>query len=192
MTGPGSLHGNSFCKTPAFLRKPLPTASDLQNRYEPIRPLFVKYAKNCQITVPATKRGNERNLSNITALSTPTPKCTPVRLRIRVAARRGHLRRGLLPRVEREGQGQLILLVMGGDDLSLRTAQYTNFTDSINIYNWAFKTYTYQEVLKLTDSFPRYRDPRQGRQIHNPRAGGLLAFCCPPGHAREHRANITL
>jgi D-alanyl-D-alanine carboxypeptidase (penicillin-binding protein 5/6) len=118
-------------------------------------PLFMEICNTIKVTIPATNMSPERQLSNTNGLINPDSELYPgYYYKYAVGIKTGHTDAAgyCLVSSAKQGDVSLICVIMGGYALDLASGtQYSNFTDSINLYDWAFETYSYQDVLKTTD-----------------------------------------
>lgn len=118
-------------------------------------PLFMEVCNTVKVTVPATNMSPERLLSNTNGLINPDSELYPgYYYKYAVGIKTGHTSAAgyCLVSSAKQGDVSLICIIMGGYALELAAGtQYSNFTDSTKIYDWAFETYSYKDVLKTTD-----------------------------------------
>jgi len=118
-------------------------------------PLFMEICNSAGYTVPATNASELRQLSNSNALISVDSMYSDDYY---YADARG-IKTGFtnaagycLASTAARGELELLAVVLGGTASGeAGNVQYTNFGDSIRLYDWAFKNYGYHEVLSTTD-----------------------------------------
>lgn len=117
--------------------------------------LFMQICNTAEITISATNKSEARKLVNTNGLITNNAE--PYKgyyYEYASGIKTGHTDAAgycLISTAKKDGIS-LLCVVMGGK--ATPTADgltYGNFTDSINLYNWAFGNYSYRDILKTTD-----------------------------------------
>lgn len=116
--------------------------------------LFLTICNTRSYTVPATNSSQERTLQNTNGLINPDSEIYPdYYYEYAVGVKTGHTDAAgycLISTAAKNG-ANFLLVVMGGKAQDTRTrVDYSNFSDSINLYNWAFENFSYRDVLKST------------------------------------------
>lgn len=119
--------------------------------------LFMEIANTPSVTIPATNYSKERNFNNSNALICPDSVYGSGYLYGKAAGiKTGFTSDAGYCLVSSASNGEIDLLagVFGGytypgDDGG---THYTNFEDSITLYDWVFDNFSYQEVLKSAES----------------------------------------
>ncbi len=118
--------------------------------------LFAEISGAATYTVPATNLSEERQLSNTNGLINPETRAYPgYYYEYARAGKTGHTEEAgycLASVAERDG-ARLVCVVLGG--VSAENADgsrsYSNFSDSRQLYSWAFSNFSVQEVLSTTE-----------------------------------------
>lgn len=133
------------------------TPSDLAKiAYEAYsHPLFMQICNTVTRTVPATNMSPERKLSNTNGLINNDSEMYKDYLYENAAGMKtGHTQDAgyCLVSSASKNDMSLICVIMGGQGIErVDGTEYTNFTDSIKLYNWAFENYSYRDILETTD-----------------------------------------
>jgi D-alanyl-D-alanine carboxypeptidase (penicillin-binding protein 5/6) len=117
--------------------------------------LFMEICNTVSFTVPATNLSEMRELSNTNALLNPDSMYSDKYyyeyakgMKTGYTSDAGHC---LISTASKNGVS-LLAVVMGADATGEGDATvYGNFADSITLYNWVFKNFSYREILKTTD-----------------------------------------
>jgi serine-type D-Ala-D-Ala carboxypeptidase (penicillin-binding protein 5/6) len=118
-------------------------------------PLFAKICNTVTRTVPATNVSKERVLQNTNGLINTNSELYPGYLyQYAAGVKTGHTTDAgycLVSTASKDGV-ELLCVVLGGKAVdNSGKAQYTNFLDSISLYNWAFANFSYRDILETTD-----------------------------------------
>ena len=118
-------------------------------------PLFMQICNTVKKTVPATNVSPERNLSNTNGLINTESELYPgYYYEYAAGMKTGHTQDAgycLVSTATKNGM-TLLCVVMGGQGVErVDSTEYTNFTDSIKLYNWAFENYSYRDILETSD-----------------------------------------
>ncbi len=118
-------------------------------------PLFMEICNTVTRTVSATNVSPERVLSNTNGLINNDSELYPgYYYQYAKGMKTGHTNDAGYCLVSTATQNDINLLcvVMGGSAIKkVDATEYTNFTDSIATYKWAFENYSYRDVLETTD-----------------------------------------
>ena len=118
-------------------------------------PLFMEICSSAGYTVPATNVSEVRKLSNSNALVTTDSMYSDdyyysdargVKTGFTSAA--GYC---LASTASRNGMDLLAVVLGGTASGEAGNTRYSNFGDSIRLYEWAFTNYSYQDILRTTD-----------------------------------------
>lgn len=118
-------------------------------------PLFAKICNTVTRTVPATNVSKERTLQNTNGLINVNSELYPGYLyQYAAGVKTGHTTDAgycLVSTATKDGV-KLLCVVLGGKEVDTSgKPKYTNFLDSILLYNWAFQNFSYHDILKTTD-----------------------------------------
>ena len=118
-------------------------------------PLFMQLCNTVSITLPATNKAGTRTLSNTNGLINNDSPMYPGYLYEGAAGvKTGHTSAAgycLVSTAEREGVNLLCVVMGGQSQAKADKTEFSNFTDSITMYDWAFENFSYRDVLKTTD-----------------------------------------
>lgn len=133
------------------------TANDLAKiaREAYSHPLFMEICNTAEKTIPATNMSDERKLQNTNGLINKNSELYQgYYYEYARGIKTGHTNDAGYCLVSSASKNDINLLcvVMGGQAIKkTNSTQYTNFTDSIEVYNWAFENYSYRDILETTD-----------------------------------------
>ncbi|NLH01003.1 MAG: D-alanyl-D-alanine carboxypeptidase [Clostridiales bacterium] len=133
------------------------TANDLAKiaREAYSHPLFMEICNTAEKTIPATNMSDERKLQNTNGLINKNSELYQgYYYEYAKGIKTGHTNDAGYCLVSSASKNDINLLcvVMGGQAIKkTNSTQYTNFTDSIEVYNWAFENYSYRDILETTD-----------------------------------------
>lgn len=118
--------------------------------------LFMKLCSTPNITIPPTNLSGERTLKNSNALlCTDSIYGSQYLYQYANGMKTGHTNAAgycLISTAEKDGI-QLLAAVFGGaENWPGPIPEYTNFSDSIKLYDWVFTNFSYREVLRSTDA----------------------------------------
>ncbi len=118
--------------------------------------LFMKLCSTPNITIPPTNLSGERTLKNSNALlCTDSIYGSQYLYQYANGMKTGHTNAAgycLISTAEKDGI-QLLAAVFGGaENWPGPIPEYTNFSDSIKMYDWVFTNFSYREVLRSTDA----------------------------------------
>ena len=133
------------------------TSSDLAKiAYEAYsHPLFMQICNTAKKTIPATNSSPERSLNNTNGLINSDSETYPGYFYEYAAGMKtGHTQDAgycLVSTASKNGV-TLLCVVLGGQAVGkVDNTEYTNFSDSIKLYDWAFENYSYRDILETTD-----------------------------------------
>ena len=118
--------------------------------------LFMAISSTPKVTIPATNMSGQRELKNSNALICDESIYGRQYLyEYATSGKTGHTNAAgyCLVSTATNGNIDLIAVVFGGRAYTGEdgTACYTNFEDSIKLYEWVFNNFSYQDVLKSTE-----------------------------------------
>lgn len=118
-------------------------------------PLFAKICDTVTKTVPATNVAKERTLQNTNGLINVNSELYPGYLyQYAAGIKTGHTTDAgycLASTATKDGV-KLLCIVLGGKEVDTSgKPQFSNFLDSILLYNWAFSNFSYRNILQTTD-----------------------------------------
>lgn len=118
--------------------------------------LFMKLCSTPSITIPATNLSGERKLNNSNALiNTDGIYGSQYLYEFADGMKTGHTNAAgycLISTAAKDGV-ELLAAVFGGTETwPGPTPEYSNFSDSIKMYEWVFNNFSYREVLRSTDA----------------------------------------
>lgn len=117
--------------------------------------LFMEICNTVEIAVPATNMAGERQLGNTNGLINANSQMySGYKYEYAEGMKTGHTDDAgycLTSTAHKDGV-DFLCVVMGGKAVdSVDGTKYSSFTDSIDVYNWAFANYSYRDILELTD-----------------------------------------
>lgn len=118
-------------------------------------PLFMEVCNTATKTIPATNVAPERLIGNTNGLINNDSELYPGYFyEYAKGMKTGHTSDAgycLVSSATKDGVS-LICVVMGGFSVEkVEKTEYTNFTDSIAMYNWGFENFSYRDILETTD-----------------------------------------
>jgi len=118
-------------------------------------PLFMEICNTATRTIPATNVSPERTLSNTNGLINNDSELYPgYYYEYAKGIKTGHTNDAgycLVSSAEKDGVS-LLCVIMGGTAVNkVDKIEYTNFTDSVAVYNWGFENFSYRDILETTD-----------------------------------------
>ena len=117
--------------------------------------LFMEICNTVKKTVPATNVAGERTLSNTNGLINNDSELYPGYFyEYASGIKTGHTQDAgycLVSSAAKDGVSLLCVVLGGIGTETIDKIEYSNFTDSVLIYNWAFENYSYRNVLETTD-----------------------------------------
>jgi len=118
-------------------------------------PLFAKICNTVTKTVPATNVSKERTLQNTNGLINVNSELYSGYLyQYAAGVKTGHTSDAgycLVSTASKDGV-KLLCVVLGGKEVvNGEKTQFSNFLDSILLYNWAFDNFSYRNILETTD-----------------------------------------
>lgn len=133
------------------------TASDLAKialeAYK--HPLFMKICNTVTKTIPATNVSEERTLSNTNGLINNNSELYPgYYYEYAKGMKTGHTDAAgycLVSSATKDGVSMLCVVMDGIEIKKVEKVEYTNFTDSVAVYNWAFANFSYRDIIETTD-----------------------------------------
>ena len=118
-------------------------------------PLFMQICNTAKRTIPATNSSPERVLNNTNGLINADSEMYPGYFyEFAAGMKTGHTNDAgyCLVSSATKNDVSLICVVLGGQAIGkVDYTDYTNFSDSRMIYNWAFENYSYRDILETTD-----------------------------------------
>lgn len=118
--------------------------------------LFMKLCSTPSITIPATNMSGERALKNSNALiNTEGIYGSQYLYEYADGMKTGHTNAAgycLISTAEKDGIKLLAAVFGGTETWPGPTPEYSNFSDSIKMYEWVFNNFSYREVLRTTDA----------------------------------------
>jgi len=118
--------------------------------------LFMKLCSTPSITIPATNLSGERTLNNSNALiNTEGIYGSQYLYEYANGMKTGHTNAAgycLMSTAEKDGIALLAAVFGGTETWPGPTPEYSNFSDSIKLYEWVFNNFSYREVLRSTDA----------------------------------------
>jgi D-alanyl-D-alanine carboxypeptidase (penicillin-binding protein 5/6) len=117
--------------------------------------LFMEICNTVSFTVPATNLSEARELSNTNALLNPDSMYSDKYyyqyaqgMKTGYTSDAGHC---LVSTASKSGISLLAVVMGAGTTGEGDAMEYGNFSDSITLYDWVFKNFSYREILKTTD-----------------------------------------
>ena len=118
--------------------------------------LFMRLCSTPTITIPATNLSGERTLKNSNALiSTEGIYGSQYLYEYADGMKTGHTNAAgycLISTADKDGVNLLAAVFGGLETWPGPTPEYSNFSDSIKLYEWVFNNFSYREVLRTTDA----------------------------------------
>ncbi len=118
--------------------------------------LFMKLCSTPTITIPATNLSGERTLKNSNALlCADSIYGSQYIYEYADGMKTGHTNAAgycLISTASKDGIDLLAAVFGGAETWPGPTPEYSNFTDSIKMYEWVFNNFSYREVLRSTDA----------------------------------------
>ncbi|MDR1131587.1 MAG: D-alanyl-D-alanine carboxypeptidase [Oscillospiraceae bacterium] len=118
-------------------------------------PLFMEICNAAGRTIPATNVAEERRLSNTNGLINSGSEAYPgYYYAYAKGIKTGHTQDAgyCLVSAAEKGDVSLLCVVMGGMAVTkVEKTDFTNFTDSIAMYDWGFENFAYRDILDTTD-----------------------------------------
>lgn len=118
--------------------------------------LLMKLCSTPTITIPATNLSGERTLKNSNALlCDDSIYGSQYIYEYANGMKTGHTSAAgycLVSTAEKDGVKLLAAVFGGTETWPGPTAEYSNFSDSIKMYEWVFNNFSYREVLRSTDA----------------------------------------
>lgn len=118
-------------------------------------PLFMEICNTVTKTIPATNITGERQLSSTNGLINKDSELyTGYYYEYAKGIKTGHTQDAgycLVSSAAKDGVS-LLCVVMGGLAINrVEKIEYTNFTDSVKLYDWAFENFSYRDILETKD-----------------------------------------
>ena len=118
-------------------------------------PLFMEICNTITKTIPATNKSEERVIGNTNGLINNDSELYPgYYYEYAAGIKTGHTNDAGYCLVSTASKDSISLLcvIMGGMAIEkVDKTEYTNFSDSISTYNWAFENYSYRNIIDTTD-----------------------------------------
>lgn len=118
--------------------------------------LFMKLCSTPSITIPATNLSGERTLKNSNALlCADSIYGSQYLYEYANGMKTGHTNAAgycLISTASKDGVNLLAAVFGGTETWPGPTPEYSNFSDSIKLYEWVFNNFSYREVLRSTDA----------------------------------------
>ena len=118
--------------------------------------LFMKLCSTPNITIPATNLSGERALKNSNALlCADSIYGSQYLYEYADGMKTGHTNAAgycLISTADKDGINLLAAVFGGAETWPGPIAEYSNFSDSIKLYEWVFNNFSYREVLRSTDA----------------------------------------
>ena len=132
--------------------------------------LFMEICSTSSITIPPTNLSGERTLKNSNALiSTDGIYGSGYLYQYASGMKTGHTNAAgycLISTAEKDGVELLAAVFGGAETWPGPTPAYSNFSDSITLYEWVFTNFAYREVLRSTDAVAKL-DVEMGSNADN-------------------------
>jgi len=116
---------------------------------------FMEICNTAEITIDATNASEARHLTNTNGLISKNSEIYPgYYYEYAKGIKTGHTDAAgycLISTAEKNGMNFLCVVMGGKATPTTEGTNYGNFSDSINLYNWAFDNYSYRDILKMTD-----------------------------------------
>ncbi|MFB0921426.1 MAG: D-alanyl-D-alanine carboxypeptidase family protein [Oscillospiraceae bacterium] len=118
-------------------------------------PLFMEICNTSKKTIPATNKSDVRSLNNTNGLINNDSELYPgYYYEYAKGIKTGHTDAAGYCLVSSAVKDNVSLLCVVMDAIAIKKVEkveYTNFTDSITVYNWAFENFSYRDILDTTD-----------------------------------------
>ncbi|PKM72525.1 MAG: D-alanyl-D-alanine carboxypeptidase [Firmicutes bacterium HGW-Firmicutes-16] len=118
-------------------------------------PLFMEICNTVTKSIPATNISGERITSNTNGLINNDSELYPgYYYEYAKGMKTGHTKDAgyCLVSSATKDNVSMLCVVMGGIAIEkVEKVEYTNFTDSIAVYNWAFENFSYRDIIETTD-----------------------------------------
>ena len=118
-------------------------------------PLFMEVCNTVTKTIPATNLSPERVISNTNGLINNDSELYPgYYYEYAKGMKTGHTNDAgyCLVSAASKDSVSLLCVVMGGSAVEkVEKTEYTNFAESVMMYNWAFENFSYRNILETTD-----------------------------------------
>ena len=118
-------------------------------------PLFMQVCNTVTKTIPATNLSPERVISNTNGLINNDSELYPgYYYEYAKGMKTGHTNDAgycLVSSASKDSVSLLCVLMGGSAVEKVEKTEYTNFSESIRMYNWAFENYSYRNILETTD-----------------------------------------
>ncbi len=118
-------------------------------------PLFMEICNTVTKTIPATNKSEERVISNTNGLINNDSELYPgYYYEYAKGIKTGHTNDAGYCLISTASKDKISLLcvIMGGMAVEkVEKTEYTNFSDSISTYNWAFENFSYRNIIDTTD-----------------------------------------
>ena len=118
-------------------------------------PLFMQICNTVSRTIPATNKSEERKITNTNGLINNNSELYPGYFyEYAKGMKTGHTQDAgyCLVSSATKNNVSLLCVVMGGIAVNkIEKSEYTNFTDSVAAYNWAFENFSYRNIIDTTD-----------------------------------------
>lgn len=118
-------------------------------------PTFMNICNTPKVTIPATNKSDVRNYGNTNGLINPDSQMYKGYIYEGAAGMKtGHTSDAgyCLVSTATKGNVSFICVVMGGVASGPEdNKQYSSFTDTIALYNWAFENFSYRDIVKTID-----------------------------------------
>ena len=118
-------------------------------------PLFMQVCNTVTKTIPATNLSPERVISNTNGLINKDSELYPgYYYEYAKGMKTGHTNDAgycLVSTANKDSVSLLCVLMGGAAVEKVEKTEYTNFSESIRIYNWAFENYSYRNILETND-----------------------------------------
>lgn len=116
---------------------------------------FMEICNTAEITIDATNTSEARHLTNTNGLISKDSEAYPgYYYEYAKGIKTGHTDAAgycLISTAEKNGMNFLCVVMGGKASPTTEGTNYGNFSDTINLYNWAFDNYSYRDILKMTD-----------------------------------------
>lgn len=118
-------------------------------------PLFMEICNTVTKTIPATNISDERSISNTNGLINNNSELYPgYYYEYAKGMKTGHTEAAgycLVSSATKDGVSMLCVVMDGIAIEKVEKVEYTNFTDSVAVYNWAFENFSYRDIIETTD-----------------------------------------
>lgn len=117
--------------------------------------MFMDYCNKPSVTIGATNKSEARELVNTNGLiNNDAVPYGGYYYEYAAGVKTGHTDAAgycLVSTAKKNGMNLLCVVMGGKATQSGENTSYGSFTDTINLYNWAFENYSYRDILKITD-----------------------------------------